>query len=68
MVDLQPVLTETLKQDSSRYKVWNIDKLYRRRNMCIKIEKKQHMWDKGEEIIHHLIYCNEKYNKTSLHP
>ena len=68
MVDLQPVSTETLKQDSSRYKVWNIDKLYRRRNMCIKIEKKQHMWDKGEEIIHHLIYCNEKYNKTSLHP
>ena len=49
MVDLQPVLTETLKQDSSRYQVWNIDKLYTRRNMYIKIEKKQNMWDKGEE-------------------
>ena len=49
MVDLQPVLSETLKQDSSRHQVWNIDKLYTRRNMCIKIEKKQHMWDRGEE-------------------
>ena len=49
MVDLQPVLTETLKQDSSRYQVWNIDKLYTRRNICIKIENKQYMWDKGEE-------------------
>ena len=48
-VDLQLVLTETLKQDSSRHQVWNIDKLYTRRNMCIKIEKKQHIWDKGEE-------------------
>ena len=43
MVDLQPVLTETLEQDSSRHQVLNIDKLYTRRNMCIKIEKKQHM-------------------------
>ena len=49
MVYLQHVLTETFKQDSSRHQVWNIDKLYTRRNMCIKIEKKQHIWDKGEE-------------------
>ena len=41
--------------------MWNIDKLYTRRNMCIKIEKKQHMSDKCEENIHHLIY-------TSLSP
>ena len=56
MVDLQPVLTKTLKQDSSWHQVWNKDKLYTRRNICIKIETKQHMWDKGEENIHHLIY------------
>ena len=49
MVDLQPVLTETLKQDSSRHQLWNMDKLYKRRNMCTKRENKQHMWDKGEE-------------------
>ena len=66
MVDLQPILTKILKQDSSRHQVWNIDKLYTRRNMCIKKEKKQHMWDKGEEDIHyhhhhHHIYIKE-YN------
>ena len=49
MKDLQLVLVETLKQDPSKYQVWNIDKLYKLRNMCIKIEKKQHMWDKGEK-------------------
>ena len=84
MVDLQPVLIETLKQDSSRYQVWNIDKLYTRRNMCIKIEKKQHIWDKGEEkhtsshiYIKEYNVCDHKtmvhvmrkeYTKTSLHP
>ena len=84
IVDLQPILTETLKQDSSRHQVWNIGKLYTR-NMCIKKEKKQHMWDKGEEKnIHHHIskeynvrqkwsqdHCTrseKQYNKTSLHP
>ena len=41
-------LAKTLKQDPSKYKVWNIDKLYKLRNMCIKREKKQHVWDKGE--------------------
>ena len=51
-IDLQLVLSETLKQDSSRHHVWNINKLYKRRNMCIKREKKQHMWDKGEKNIH----------------
>ena len=56
IVDLQLVITETLKQDSSRYQVWNIDKLYTRRNMCIKREKKQHMWEKCEENIHHHVY------------
>ena len=67
MVDLQLILTETLKQDSLRHHVWNIDKLYTRRNMCIKTEKKQHMWDQGEKNIHHhicvcvYIYVNE-YN------
>ena len=40
MVDLQPFLSKTLKQDSSKHQVWNIDKFYTRRNMCIKIEKK----------------------------
>ena len=56
MVDLRPMLTETLKQDSSRHQVWNIKKLYTRRHMCIKRENKQNMWDKGEENIHHHIY------------
>ena len=59
MVDLQPILTETLKQDSSRHQVWNIDKLYKRRNMCIKREKKKHMWDKVENTHHH------KYRKKN---
>ena len=60
MVDLQPILTETLKQDSSRHQVWNIGKLYTR-NVCIKKEKKQHMWDKGEEKnIHH--HISKEYN------
>ena len=84
MVDLQPILTETLKQDSSRHQVWNIGKLYTR-NVCIKKEKKQHMWDKGEEKnIHHHIskeynvrqqwsqdhgtWSEKQYNKTSLYP
>ena len=49
MVDSQPILTETIKQDSSKHQLWNIEKLYKRRNMCIKRENKQHMWDKGEE-------------------
>ena len=52
MIDLQLVLIETLKQDSSRHQVWNIDKLYIRRNMCIKREKKQQMWDKVKNIYH----------------
>ena len=59
MIDLQLVLFETLKQDSSRHQVWNIDKLYTRRSTCIKIEKKQHMGDKGEENIQHLIYISK---------
>ena len=83
MVDLQPIIIETLKQESSRHQVWNIDKLYMRRNMCIKIEKKQYMWDKDEENIHHLIYiykyiyiyiyikeynvCNKSGHKTIVH-
>ena len=79
MVDLQPVLTETVKHDSSRYQVWNIDKFYTRRNMCIKTEKKQHMWDKGEEkhtLSHIYIYiyilkkynvCNKSGHKTMVH-
>ena len=44
MKDLQSVLAETLKQDPSRHQVWNIDKLYKQRNMCINREKKQHVW------------------------
>ena len=69
MIDLQPVLTKTLKQDSSRHQVWNIDKLYKRRNMCIKREKKQHMWDK-EKNIHHHIYRkkNTMYVKMVTRP
>ena len=42
MKDLQPVLVETLKQDPSRYQMWNIDKLNKLRNMSIKIGKKQY--------------------------
>ena len=40
--------------------------------MCIKIEKKQHMWDKSEEIYIY-IYISQKYNvcqsgnKTMVH-
>ena len=71
MVDLQPFLSKTLKQDSSRHQVWNIDKLYTRKNLCIKREKKQHMWDKGEENIHHHISKNTMYvksgHKTMVH-
>ena len=44
----------------------------------MKIEKKQHMWDKSEENIHHLIYiyiyiskkynvCNKRGHKTMVH-
>ena len=40
MKGFQPVLAETLKQDSLRHQVWNIDKLFKLRNMCIKREKK----------------------------
>ena len=38
--------------------MWNVDKLYKRRDICLKREKKQHMWDKGEEtyIIYIYIY------------
>ena len=60
MRDLQPILTETLKQDPSRHQVWNVDKLYKRGNMCLKRgKKKQHMWDKGEEkyIIIYVCVC-----------
>ena len=49
MKDLQPILAETLKQDPSRHQVWNIDKLYKLRNMCIKREKNQHMWDNSKK-------------------
>ena len=63
MRDLQPVLSETLKQDPSRHQVWNIDKLYKKRNMCLKREKKQHMWDKGEETYIIYIYI-KKYNNV----
>ena len=34
MKDLQPILAETLKQDSSRHQVWNVDKLYIRIDVC----------------------------------
>ena len=40
MKDLQPVLVETLKQDPSRYQMWNIYKLNKLKNMYIKIGKK----------------------------
>ena len=58
MEDMQPVLFETLKQDPSRHQVWNVDKLYKRRNKCLKREKKQHMWDKGEETYIIYIYIS----------
>ena len=61
MVDLQLVLTETIKQDLSRHQVWNIDNLYTRRNMYIKREKKQHMRDKGEEK--HTSSCTHNFRK-----
>ena len=67
MVDLQPIIIETLKQESSRHQVWNIDKLYMRRNMCIKIEKKQYMWDKDVENIHHLIYIYIYISKNTMY-
>ena len=60
MRNLQPVLSETLKQNPLRQQVWNVDKLYKRRDICLKREKKQHMWDKGEEtyIIYIYIYIS----------
>ena len=59
--------------------MWNVDKLYTKRNICIKIEKKQHMWEKDKENIRHLIYiyiyiyikeynvCNKSGHKTMVH-
>ena len=45
--------------------------------MCIRIEKKQHMWDKSEQSVHHFIYiyiyikeynvCNKSGHKTIVH-
>ena len=67
MRNLQPVLSETLKQNPLRQQVWNVDKLYKRRDICLKREKKQHMWDKGEEtyIIYIYIYIYiKKYNNV----
>ena len=61
MKGFQPVLAETLKQDSLRHQVWNIDKLFKLRNMCIKRENKQHMWDKGETHTS-LSYISKEYN------
>ena len=60
---LQPVLSETLKQNPLRQQVWNVDKLYKRRDICLKREKKQHMWDKGEETYIIYIYI-KKYNNV----
>ena len=34
MVDFQPVLTETLKQDSSRHQVWNIESCVQEETCC----------------------------------
>ena len=75
MRNLQPVLSETLKQNPLRQQVWNVDKLYKRRDICLKREKKQHMWDKGEEtyIIYIYIYIKKYKNvcknghKTMVH-
>ena len=69
MIDLQPFLSETLKQDSWRHQVWNIDKMYTRRNMCIKIKKGQHMWDKDKEkhISYIYIYIKEYNVRKSGH-
>ena len=61
MKDLQLVIAETFKQDPSRHQVWNIDKLYKIRNMFIKKEKKQHMWDKCAKHTS-LSYISNKYN------
>ena len=58
MRNLQPVLSETLKQNPLRQQVWNVDKLYKRRDICLKREKKQHMWDKGEETYIIYIYIS----------
>ena len=64
MVDLQPVLSETLKQDSSRYQVWNIDKLYTRRNMYIKNRKEtthvRQRWRLHTSF--HIYVCIKEYN------
>ena len=38
--------------------MWNVDKLYKRRDICLKREKKQHMWDKGEETYIIYIYIS----------
>ena len=58
MRNLKPVLSETLKQNPLRQQVWNVDKLYKRRDICLKREKKQHMWDKGEETYIIYIYIS----------
>ena len=58
MKELQPILAKTLKEDPSRHQMWNIDKLYKLRNMCIKREKKQHMRDKSEK--HTLSYISKE--------
>ena len=46
---LATCLNWNTKQYPLRNRVWNIDKLYKVRNMHIKRDKKQHMWDKGEK-------------------
>ena len=74
---LATCLSWNTKQDSSRHRVWNIDKLYKVRNMHIKRDKKQHIWDKGEKhtssssYIYIYIYQRStmyvKSHKTKVH-
>jgi len=52
MKNLQPILAETLNK---------IHKLYKQRNMCIKKEKKQHMWDKEWKTYIIIIYRKEAH-------
>ena len=81
MVDLQPILTKTPKQDSSSVKHRQV--VYKKKHVYKERKETSHAKKKN---IHHLIYiyikeynvckkwlqdhgtCNEKRIKTSLHP
>ena len=66
MVDLQPILTKTLKQDLLKHQVWNIDKLYKKKHVYKDRKETAHVrqrWRKTYIISYIYIYIYiEEYN------